>query len=265
MKTNIKAVALDLDGTLLGSNHEISDENKKIIWELDKKGIEVILCTGRPYNAMKRFKEELDINKPVICFNGAVLVDNNEDFVFSTTLDTPISKVLIEIARKYEIYHHGFVDNDWLLPFRSEYSESYKNRTGLIEKLIDFDDYDELNFIKMMFIGENKKLLKIFNELGEKLGNKIYKAFSNPNYLEVLNPSCSKAKALDFYLKSKGMNKTNLLSMGDGGNDREMLKFSEVGVVMANAPDELKKEFDLQAPSNDSNGVAVFLKEFFQL
>lgn len=265
MNKNIKAVALDLDGTLLNSDHIISDENKKIINELDKKGIEIILCTGRPYKAMKRFREELGLKKPVICFNGASIVDENENFIFSTTLDTPTSRKLIEIGRKYNVYHHGFIENEWLLPFFGEHAREYKERTGLQEKLVNFDDCEELPFLKMMYIAEPEILIEIFDEIDNKLGDSVYKAFSNSNFLEVLNPKCSKAKALDFYLKSKGLDKTNLLSMGDGGNDREMLKFSKVGVVMENASEELKSEFSIIAPSNDENGVAVFLRNFFNL
>lgn len=265
MKEDIKVVALDLDGTLLNSQHQISQANKDIIHHLTEKGIEVILCTGRPYNAMKKFRDELGLTNIVICFNGAGVIDKDENYLLNTSLDETISRELVRIGRESDIYHHGFMDTRWLVPFFNETTRGYKERTGLTETLVDFDRVEELKFIKMMYIGDREVLDSIYLELEKKFGDSVYKAFSTTNYLEVLSNKSSKAKALDFYLKSKGLSRDNLLVMGDGYNDLEMIKFAGVGVIMENAPEELKEYGDYIAPSNEESGVALFLKDFFSL
>ena len=265
MKETIKAIALDLDGTLLNSRNEISDYNKKIINKLKNDGIEIILCTGRPYNAMKKFRDELGLDNTVICFNGASVIDSEGNILLNTFLDNEICRELVRIGRERNIFHHGFMDTRWLVPYFNETTQGYKDRSGLTETIVNFDDIVDLKFIKMMYIGNREILDSIHSELEEKFGDRIYKAFSTTNYLEVLNSHSSKAKALDFYLKKLGLSRDNLLVMGDGYNDLEMLKYAKVGVVMENAPVGLKSEFDYIAPDNNEDGVGKFLKDFFSL
>ncbi len=265
MKNNIKVVALDLDGTLLNDDHSISNFNKEVLRKLDAKGIEVILCTGRPYNAMKRYRAELGLRNPVICFNGAGIVDIGEEYILNTALSQKISRRLVELGKEFDIYHHGFMDTRWLVPYWCDESKAYSERSGLKETIIDFEKIDRLEFIKLMYIGEEENLKKLSKILEKEFGDTIYQAFSTKNFLEVLNCSSSKAKALEYYLKSKGLGLENLLAMGDGYNDAEMLQCAEIGVIMENAPDELKERFEYKAPINTQDGVGRFLKEFFEL
>jgi len=265
MKTNIKVIALDLDGTLLNSSHEISVFNREIIKKLKEEGVQIILCTGRPYNAMKKFREELDLDDIIICFNGANVIDSNGTFLLNTSLDDYTSRELVKIGERKNIYHHGFIGDQWLIPYFDETAMGYKEKSGLTESIVDFKDIEKLNFIKMMYIGERAVLEEISCELEEKFGSSIYKAFSTANYLEILSSESSKAKALDFYLKSIGLTSENLLAMGDGYNDLEMLKYAGMGVVMENAPEEMKIQFEHIAPDNNEDGVGVYLKDFFNL
>ena len=265
MNEQVKVVALDLDGTLLNSNNEISDFNKHILRKLKDRGVHIILCTGRPYNAMKKFREELSLDDHVICFNGANIVDKDDKLILDTSLDTEISLELVEVGKGRNTYFHGFMKDKWLVPYTNEISEKYKARTGLTETVGALEEVEGLRFTNMMYIGENSLLKEIYEELEERLGDRVYKAFSNPNFLEVLSASSSKAKALDFFLKERGLTSENLLVMGDSYNDLEMLKFARYGVVMDNTPAELKEQFELVAPENDEDGVGRYLKDFFEL
>ena len=196
MKEKIKVIALDLDGTLLNSMNEISDYNKEIINKLRDEGMEIILCTGRPYNAMKKFRDDLGLNNTVICFNGASVINSQGKILLHTSLDEKISRELVKIGRERNIYHHGFMNDQWLVPYFDETTQGYKERSGLTETIVNFDDIPELKFIKMMYIGEREVLESIHRELEEKFGDRIYKAFSTNNYLEILNSLSSKAKAI---------------------------------------------------------------------
>lgn len=265
MRDEVKVIALDLDGTLLNSEHKISDYNKNIIAKLKSRGIQVILCTGRPYNAMKDYRRELNLTDDVICFNGANIIDVDNNLIFDASLDTPTSLELVKVGKAHNMYFHGFMGDKWLVPNESEISKVYAERTGLTPTLGDLENKEDLRFIKMMYIGENEDLKKIYSELDKKLGSSVYKAFSNPNFLEVLNGQCSKAKALDFFLKKQDLTSENLLVMGDGYNDLEMLKYAKYGIVMENTPIELKSQFNRVALHHDSDGVGRYLEEFFNL
>ncbi len=133
MNEQVKVIALDLDGTFLNSNNETSDFNKDIFGRLKERGIHIILCTGRPYNAMKKLRDELSLDDHAICFNGANIVDKGERLVLDTSLDTETSLELIKVGRGRNAYFHGFMEDKWLVPYTNEISEKYKVRTGLTE------------------------------------------------------------------------------------------------------------------------------------
>ncbi len=264
-KNKIKLVAIDLDGTLLNSDHKLSPKNIEVLRNLEEKGIHIIITTGRAYEAMVKFYNEIGLHGEIICYNGSVIYDKNHNPIWKNTLDHKTGLELVKIGEKFNTYHHGFIDNKWVLPEMSDIAENYKHRSGLSETLVDFHQLENIAFTKMMYIGENEILMDIYNVLDDKFGNKLYKAFSNPNFLEIMHRDSSKANALSFLLAMKGLTTENLLAIGDGYNDFEMLSMAGIGVVMENAPEELKKHFTHKALSNNHNGVGKFLKKFFKI
>ena len=94
-----KIIAVDLDGTLLNSDSQISDFTKEIIKKVAEKGHQVIITTGRPYRMSKDFYRELDLNTPMINFNGSLthLPDQVWDFEKCLTVD---KKYLLDMVRR---------------------------------------------------------------------------------------------------------------------------------------------------------------------
>lgn len=262
---NIKMVALDLDGTLLNSEGEISKFNRDIIHSLEAKGIKVILCTGRPYLAMKRFRKDLDLKNEVICFNGAMIVDSNESPIYSTCVDPSISRDLVSLGVDNNVYFQGFIGDRWLVPSVTKTTLDYSKRGNLKYEVSDFLLDSDLDFTKLLYIDEPQKIKAIAKKIETQFKDKLYFAFSNERYLEVLNINSSKAKALEVLLNKYGYTNENLLTMGDGYNDLEMLEYAKIGVIMDNAPKELKDRFDHFAPDHKEDGVGVYLQKFFNL
>ncbi|WP_319370890.1 Cof-type HAD-IIB family hydrolase [uncultured Ilyobacter sp.] len=262
-QNKIRLVAIDLDGTLLNSHHEVSLKNAEVLRKLEKAGIQVVITTGRAYEAMTKFYREIGLSGEVICYNGSVVYDKEHNIVWKNILDHETGLELVKIGEKYGIYHHGFIDNKWVVPEMSDMAVKYKERTGLTETLVDFHHLEDVAFTKMMYIGENEMLMDIYNVLDDKFGDQLYKAFSNPMFLEIMHRNSSKANALSYLLEQKGLTTENLLAIGDGYNDFEMLSMAGIGVVMENAPMELKKHFTYKALSNDEDGVGKFLENFF--
>ncbi len=265
MQKEIQVVALDLDGTLLNKEQEVSSYNKRVLKELEAQGVEVIICTGRPYIAMEQFYKELQLSSPMICFNGAKIVDSRGESLLHTTIEESIGKRLIEIGEEEDVFCHGFIDNQWLIKEENDTTRAYSGKSGITPTLVNFQDLTPLNFTKMMYIDDSEKLKRVDARLTAELGDRIYKAFSWNTYLEVMNKESSKARALEFYLQSKGLSHKNLLAMGDGWNDMEMIQFAGIGVVMENGEKALKEHATYIAPHHDDNGVGRFLEEFFEL
>jgi len=263
---NIKAIAIDLDGTLLNEQKEISEFNKKAISKLIERGIKVYLATGRIYKSMRPYRLKLGINTKTICYNGAMIVDSADNILQEISLEAEYGKLIIDIARKYDAHLNIFQNEIWYIERERDEAIFYKKNSGLKYTLIDFDEFETYHFTKTMFVGSPEKLKIIEKDILNQIGDKIYHAYSKPMYFEMLNKTISKGAALAKVLKLDKIEPKNLMAIGDAYNDLEMLRYANIGVVMENAPIDIKNEFqDNIAPSNDESGVGKFLNNYFKL
>ncbi len=262
----IKAVAIDLDGTLLNSEHKISEYNKKILMELKKKGVKILIATGRIYTSLYKYKKELELDTPVICYNGAVLYNGGTDEkLFELPLEEDVVRELVHLARERNIHLNLFQEEKWYVEYTREELEIYKESSGLDYHILKFEEFESKNFTKLIYISDNEKLLEIEKIIEEKFGDRVYKAFSKPHFLEILHKDVSKGKGLEEALKIMKISPENVIAFGDGYNDYEMLNYAGIGVIMGNAPEKLKGKFKYIAKNNDESGVGVFLKEFLNI
>ncbi|ANN64039.1 Cof-type HAD-IIB family hydrolase [Brachyspira hyodysenteriae] len=263
---NIQLIATDLDGTLLNNNHQISEYNKNIIKAASKKGIKTILSTGRPTSAAIKFLYDLDIDTELISFNGAMITDKNSNIIYQENLNPKIGIELINIAKKYNIYHQGFLGDRWNIGFfDNKWTNFYISIAQIDNYIIGFDNIEDFSFSKFMFIGENHILKNIAEELNRTFGNSIYYAFSRPVYLEVHSPNASKANALKYLADKYNINSDNIMAFGDNNNDLEMLEFVGISVAVENAEDIVKLKSLYTAKSNEENGVGIFINDMLNL
>ena len=262
----IRLIATDLDGTLLNNEHKISDYNKNIISAVNKKGIKVILSTGRPTSAATKFLDDLNIETDMISFNGAMITDRNGNILYEDNLESSIGKELIEIAEEYKIYHQGFLGERWnLSDSTSKWLDFYISIAKINNYSVGFDNIKYFSFSKFMFIGENDILKEIAKELDKKLKDKVYYTFSRPVYLEVHSPKVSKANALSFLINKYDIKKEEVMAFGDNNNDIEMLEMAGISVAVENAENVVKEKAKYITKSNIENGVGYFINEYFNL
>lgn len=261
----MKAVALDLDGTLLNSKKEISEENKNILKKLSENGVEILIVTGRPYPITKKIAQSLDIPVTVICYNGARVMDlKTDEIIFEKVLEEKQVLKIIEFCRKNKKDLNLFQDDIWYVEnLESEGTKYYKNNSKLEPKLKSFDTFENFKMIKGIIIDENKELGRVEKDLKSILGETIYYTYSQDKYLELLNKDVNKGATLKKVLESKGINISECIAFGDTHNDLEMLELVRMGVAMGNAHEVLKNKVQYITDSNDNNGVAKFLKKVY--
>lgn len=262
----IRIIATDLDGTLLNNEHKISDYNKKIISAINKKGIKVILSTGRPTSAAIKFLNDLNIETDMISFNGAMITNKKGNILYENNLESDIGKELIDIAKKYKVYYQGFLGERWNISDKNnKWLDFYISIAKISNYSVGFENIKDFSFSKFMFIGENYLLKEIANELYKKLKNKIYYTFSRPVYLEVHNNKVSKANALSFLLNKYNIKRKNVMAFGDNNNDMEMLEIAKISVAVENAESIIKEKAKYITKSNIEDGVGYFINEYFNL
>lgn len=271
-----KLVAIDMDGTLLNSQHEISERNKKAIKDATEKGINIVITTGRIFTSAKYYAKLLGIKTPIIACNGAYIREyerNNVIYDCPMNLEDCI-KVLVE-AEKNEIYYHLYDNQNFYVKELKYSSLKYFNWNNeqkpedrinihIESNLIQLLEMEKPKIYKIVLMDENKDKLVRFRDLIEK--NKEIEIDSSwHNNLEIMNKGVSKGNALNHLCKLLGIKNSEVAAIGDNHNDISMFKYSGYSIAMGNAEEQIKNMADFVTDTNDNDGVAKAIEKILEL
>ena len=268
---NIRMLALDVDGTLLGKNGLLSRKTRNSISSALASGLHVALCTGRHHADALAYASELGINSAIVAGNGALAVDRSRTTLFARSL--PLSKVIdietILIAEELQgifYTHHGVFLHPGS-PVEQWYSARDRQLDGALNlRILPLispalrDSADEV--YKIAAVSFNADRLQRLDKTLSKLPLSITQ--SAEHNLEIMEHGTTKALALGHLLKEHGLTFSNLMAIGDGLNDIDMIRNAEVGVAMGNAAPELKELSDHIAPPNTEDGVADIINSLLK-
>lgn len=265
---NIKMLALDLDGTLTNSKKEVSDKNVEYIHKAQKKGVSIILASGRPVIGIKKIADRLNLWQSggyILAYNGGQIVDcaTGKDLI-KKTIPLKYSHDICEVINKFNVYpltynHVGVIcEND-----TNQYvkKESYNNGIRVI-KVDSLEKEVSEPVVKFMVVGEPVELNKAYDYLNITLDGKLNIFFSEPYFMEITPIGIDKASALEKLSDMLGYTRFNMMACGDGLNDIPMLQYAGLSVTMENAYDETKKYADFITSSNERDGVALAIDKF---
>lgn len=271
----IEAIILDIDGTLLSDNKEITPATKKALITAQQTGVKLILASGRPTTAMHLYAKQLEMEKYhglIVSYNGAKVVDcqTNEE-LFSQALTVAEGKAVLEHMKQFKVKpmidkdDYMYVNNvfDSFVPYRGEEINiiEYESRSGnfkLCEKedLAAFVDYP---ISKILTAGDPAYLKENYQAMMAPFKESLNCVFTADFYFEFTAQGIDKAKALDTVLKPMGISAENLIAFGDGHNDITMVRYAGTGVAMQNAVPELKAAANTITLSNNEDGIAYLL------
>ena len=272
-----KMIVSDLDGTLLNDKKEIDDNTIYILNELHKKGIEIVIATGRNYYMAKKMIEPIrNLNPVVLSNNGSVVRQSHNDKVLSYNYLQPsfFEKIYNEgIKRNLNPFIHvDEYDNGYDLIYEKE--EFEKEYSGYIKRdydrarLIKFDPLNTDKILSVCYFDEYTKLRDFGIEMTDlRYYNTIFnRNLGNLALLEFLHRKGCKWSSLKNYVKHKGILPKDIIALGDDNNDLEMLKNAGMGIAMINGTEETKKAAKIISKyDNNNSGVYHELKELFEL
>lgn len=270
---NIKLLAIDIGGTLLGNNNKISSKNLKKLKKVKKMGIKIALVTARMYSSTKYISQKIDADYGIFG-NGSVVMDLKKDKVIENDfINADLVNSLIDFSIKYNIYIH-INRLKWEVSNKNEYfalkhnklNEEYpKNLKSNIKVVKDLKEYCKKynDIVKVLYVVDNQidelveniKLKFPTLEITEINRNLFEEAINkNINYVEISSVYKNKydgVKKLKDYLK---YNLDEILVIGDGINDIEMITNSINSACPFNAIDEVKKQckYVSKKTNNDS-------------
>ena len=256
-------IAIDMDGTLLTNAKNILKETKEDILTAHNSNKIVCISTGRGFPAIKRYIDELDINIPLILYNGSrVRMSKDSTLIFNQVIDSKVAKKVFENINKNNGTCCFWREDVCYCNKKDGFIEYYEKLTTI--SLIEIaNPTDELfqNINKFIWFGTIEFLEIVQKELLVGIeGIDYFK--SNSNLLEIVPTGVSKGNSLKQLIQKLGIAQEDIIAIGDDENDISMIKFAGLGVAMENAKEIVKKVADYITVTNEENGVGKIINDF---
>lgn len=267
----IQAVFLDLDGTLLRSNHEISPKNLSVIQHIQgHHDVAVFLATGRTPQDLKKYYDQLRLDTPAICMNGAYIINiNKNELIKEQTISIDLVKAFKKECRQHPVELAFYQNSRWMT---TEFSPAVEKEASTLNNTVNISSFEEIISRwqnkneaphKMGILSNDEKtFLNTYKALKGKFQNVLNIQKSQSNFIEVTAPNVSKGKAIAFLLKNYRFQRENILAIGDSDNDISMLEWAGIGIAMGNAREHIKRLANDITLTNLEDGVAHALEKY---
>lgn len=258
----IKVIISDLDGTLLNSEHRISSYTKSIFKELHEQNYLIIVATGRHHLDAMAIIEELGFPVYLVTSNGARIHSPTKELLFAFNLKSEAVQSVLSLEIDPEITTVLFKEEVWQTSKTNKKLNSFQKEMTYPPEVVDFDTLEDFSAIKIFFTHDNhEKLVALKERILVDHSEEFSHAFSLPICLEFMDKSVDKSVAIAKILEKENFSFQEAIAFGDGFNDENMLKATGKGLIMGNAPENLKDKLShLEViASNDNDGVAKYL------
>lgn len=267
-----KLIATDIDGTLINSKRILTENTKEVLKEASDNGIVIMLCSGRAPVTLDLITDQLDIDMPLACYNGAqILSGKNGKVLYQKGLDKEDAILTYKEGCKRNV---GVII--WTLDGKIAFNEknrhtkhyldnsNYKDEVLYIgDDLSYFDDKDN-KIAKLLWQDDPEKVEEEHIPYSKELlkGTNAISATSQSFLLEFTHKNANKAEAIKQVAKAYNIKHEDTIGIGDGLNDIPMIEYASLGVAMKNAHKDVLKIADIVAPSNDEEGVAYIINKY---
>ncbi|RDI47793.1 Cof-type HAD-IIB family hydrolase [Falsibacillus pallidus] len=263
-------ICLDLDGTLLTDDKHITERTKSTIKKAKAAGHEVIISTGRPFRSSEPYYKELELESPIVNFNGAFIHHPlDKDWgVHHSPLDIEIAKEIVDTCQKYNIHNIiAEVMDDVYFHFHNDKLMDIFGMGNPEITVGDLRQYLEKSPTSLLIHAEESHVEEIRSHLSSIHAEVVdHRRWAAPwHVIEIVRNGVHKAVGVKKIAEYYQIPQSRIIAFGDEDNDLEMLEFAGVGVAMGNGIDSVKSTAGNVTLSNEEDGVAVFLEEKLNL
>ena len=263
-----KLLVLDVDGTLLNDEREISKRTLAALLKVQQMGVRIVLASGRPTYGLMPLAKTLELGNYggfVLSYNGCQIIKaQNGEILFERRINPEMLPYLEKKARKNGFaiftYHDDTLitdspDNEYIK------NEALLNNLKIIKK-DEFSTAIDFALCKCMLVSDKEKALIGLEQHWEKRLAGTLDAFrSEPYFLEVVPCGVNKANTLGALLEHLGVTREEVIAVGDGVCDVTMLQLAGMGVAMGHSQDSVKVCADYVTASNEEDGVALAVEK----
>ncbi len=246
-----QAVAIDLDGTLLGPELDISPANRAAIDELSSHGLEIILASGRHHTSMLRHARKIPQVSYMVSAQGGYVADiENSNTIFSCHMDNAEALAAISLGLEHDLSIVVYSSQGIHTLSTGPWVDYYSKLTGFPPEYVSIEAVSQMDVLKVAFFEEAERLDEI-ERLPAFRDTHLYTVRSLTNIFEKAHPNTSKRTGLEALLRHLDIAPERLASFGDANNDTPMFEFSGFSVAMDHAWPAAKKAATIVAPEGD--------------
>jgi Cof subfamily protein (haloacid dehalogenase superfamily) len=261
----IALVALDLDGTLLRTDKQLTAHTARTIAAVLRRGVRVVLASARPPRSVREVYRHLHLDTPQINYNGALIYDpHRRRNLLHLPITAALTKQIIHFARKLEpglVVSVEILDK-WYTDRVDEALPTETSRRFNPDFIGPLDAIVRTPVTKLILLGRPEILDPVRRAVARKFAGQIAIAVSDPHLIQVMNPQADKGRALAHIAEQYQIVPAQVMAIGDAPNDLGMLAYAGLAVTVENAWPAVRAKADFIVPSNNHDGVAHALRRF---
>ena len=261
---SINLIATDIDGTLLTSHHELTPRTEKALRAALDRGIRIVFATGKTRAATRELTNHLGLKMPGVYVQGLVIYDENDSVVHQQLLDEAILREVLDFSKEtdYELMAYSgmtiFAQQNG--PYTQRMVRYHEPMPTVLASMHDLIGATPIN--KIQFFDTAERIAEVKKVIVPLMAERAVITMPTYEILEVLPLGASKGAGLKHLLDILHIDPANVLALGDGENDIEMLEMAGFGVAMGNGMPKLKAVADYVSASNDEDGWALAVEKF---
>ena len=258
----IALVVSDIDGTLITSNHEVTESTKNAAGKLYERGIELALASSRPPRSIVPLADALNLKGPFAAFNGALVVRRNGEVLARSVLSTEIIARVKAIADHFEIGVWLYDELDWWAPWRDAFVDREEHTSGFPARIEGYAERIAGDANKLTVVGKPELVALAERRVLTELGDQVSASKSKPRFLDVTSYGVHKGTVVVRLAELLDIPTGRVAVIGDGPNDVEMFRQAGVSIAMGQAVDEVKEAAGNVTSSNDDEGWARGIEQY---
>ena len=269
----VKLLALDLDGTLLNAQKELTPRTRDALYAAAEAGVEVVPTTGRFFTGMPEVIQKLPFLHYAITINGAQVYDIRENKAVSTA-EIPLETALrvLDYLDGFPVIYDCYQDNwGWMTRSMQENAAAFvpidhalrmvRSLRTPVDELTAYLREQNRGVQKLqLFTPDDALRLGLLKDLAERFPS-LSVSTSMPCNIELNDTHANKGEAIASLAAYLGLPMEATMAIGDGLNDRSMIRMAGVGVAMENAVEDCRRAAKRIAPRNTEDGVAQVIEE----
>jgi Cof subfamily protein (haloacid dehalogenase superfamily) len=257
----VEAVATDLDHTLTWRDGVLRPRTVSALGRTRDAGIPVIVVTGRMVQSLRRVLEPAGLHDPVICYQGAAVVDGDGTWLLHAPIEIELAREAIAAVEAEGYDPNVYVGDELYVSRITAGSRAYADFQQIpIHPVGDVKAWLPDPPTKIVCVGDPEALDRLGERMRERFDGRLWVTKSLAKFLEFATVGVSKGSGMEFLSQHYGFARERTLAFGDGENDVELVEWAGYGIAVENAHERVKAVADWICPPAAKEGVAQVLE-----